>query len=111
MTIPRNWQRAFSGFLSAYLNLLDNRKQRDCVPRYVRSLLAPLERKSTQPIAEHVRIPYQRLHHFLNVSAWDAGAFELRLKTDCAVVKRVNAGRHRLPASVLRWFRRTVARG
>ena len=43
-------------------------------------LLAPLERKRAQPIAEHVRIPYQRLHHFLNVSAWDTGAFQLLLR-------------------------------
>ncbi|AWN22175.1 IS701 family transposase [Deinococcus irradiatisoli] len=80
MTTPRNWQRAFGGFLSAYLDLLDNGKQRACLPRYVRGLLAPLERKSIQPMAEHVCIPYQRLHHFLNVSAWDTGAFEVLLR-------------------------------
>lgn len=76
MTIPRNWQRAFGRFLSTYAALLDNGKQRACLPQYVRGLLAPLERKSAQPIAEHVRMPYQRLHHFLNISAWDPGAFE-----------------------------------
>ncbi|MFB9991965.1 IS701 family transposase [Deinococcus oregonensis] len=76
MTIPQNWQRAFGGFLSPYLSLLDNTKQRAYLPRYVRGLLAPLERKSAQPWAEHVRVPYQRLHHFLNVSTWDARQFE-----------------------------------
>ncbi|MBZ9716165.1 helix-turn-helix domain-containing protein, partial [Deinococcus multiflagellatus] len=36
---------------------------------------------------------------------------KLGVKTDCAVGMRVNAGRRCLPASVLRWFRRTVVRG
>ncbi|ACO47986.1 IS701-like element ISDds6 family transposase [Deinococcus deserti] len=80
MTVPHNWQRAFRGFLSPYLETLDNAKQRVCLPRYVRGLLAPLERKSTQPIAEHVGMPYQRLHHFVNVSHWDAEQIEIRLK-------------------------------
>lgn len=76
MPVPHNWQRSFSDFLSPCLKTLDHPKQRTCLPRYVRGLLAPLERKSTEPIAEHVGQPYQRLHHFLNVSPWATDPLE-----------------------------------
>lgn len=76
MPVPRNWQRSFSDFLSPCLETLDHPKQRICLPRYIRGLLAPLERKSTEPIAEHVGLPYQRLHHFLNVSPWTTDALK-----------------------------------
>lgn len=42
MTIPRNWQWAFGGFVSVYLELLDNRKQQSCFPLYLQGLLASL---------------------------------------------------------------------
>ncbi|BDP43610.1 DDE transposase (plasmid) [Deinococcus aetherius] len=71
MSVPRDWQRSFSDFLSPCLKIFDHAKQRACLPKYLRGLLAPLERKSTEPIAEHVGLPYQRLHHFLNVSPWE----------------------------------------
>ena len=70
MPVPHNGQRSFSDFLSPCLKTFDHPKQRICLPRYIRGLLAPLERKSPGPIAEHVGLPYQRLHHFLNVSSW-----------------------------------------
>ncbi len=76
MTVPHNWQRLFSDFLSPYLKTLDHPKQRTCLSRYIRGLLAPLERKSAEPIAEHVGMPYQRLHHFLNVSPWGTDALD-----------------------------------
>lgn len=71
MPVPHNWQRPCPDFLSPGLKTLDHPRQRACLPRYVRGLRAPLERKSTEPIAEHVGLPYQRLHHFLNVSPWN----------------------------------------
>ncbi|WP_180970292.1 IS701 family transposase [Deinococcus planocerae] len=76
MPVPHNWQRSFSDFLSPCLKIFDHPKQRTCLPRYVRGLLAPLERKSTEPIAEHVGQPYQSLHHFLNVSPWATDPLE-----------------------------------
>lgn len=76
MPVPHNWQRSFSDFLSPCLKTLDHPKQRTCLPKYIRGLLAPLERKSTEPIAEHVGLPYQRLHHFLNVSPWNTDALD-----------------------------------
>lgn len=76
MTVPHNWQRSFSDFLSPYLKTFEHSKQRSCLSRYVRGLLAPLERKSAEPIAEHVGMPYQRLHHFLNVSPWGTDALD-----------------------------------
>lgn len=76
MPVPHNWQRSFSDFLSPCLKTFDHPKQRTCLPRYVRGLLAPLERKSTEPMAEHLGIDYQRLHHFLNVSPWNTDQLE-----------------------------------
>ncbi|SMB80488.1 DDE superfamily endonuclease [Deinococcus hopiensis KR-140] len=76
MPVPHNWQRSFSNFLSPCLKTLDHPKQRACLPRYIRGLLAPLERKSTEPIAEYLGLAYQRLHHFLNVSPWDTDPLE-----------------------------------
>ncbi len=81
MTVPHNWQRSFSDFLSPCLKTLDHPKQRTCLSRYIRGLLAPLERKSAEPIAEHVGLPYQRLHHFLNVSPWGTDALDRLLIT------------------------------
>ncbi|BDP44381.1 DDE transposase (plasmid) [Deinococcus aetherius] len=76
MPVPHNWQRFFSDFLSPCLKTLDHPNQRTCLPRYVRGLLAPLERKSTEPIAEHLGVDDQRLHHFLNVSPWETDPLE-----------------------------------
>lgn len=76
MSVPRHWPRAFHTFLVPYLDVLGHAKQRACLPKYVRGLLAPLERKSIEPIAEHVGIHYQRLHHFVHASPWDAAEVE-----------------------------------
>gem|GEM_PF-4929591 len=48
MSVPHHWPRSFRDFLVPHLKTLDHPKQRTCLPKYVRGLLAPLERKSAQ---------------------------------------------------------------
>ena len=79
MSVPHHWPRAFRDFLLPHLRTLDHPKQRTCLPKYIRGLLAPLERKSAQPIAEYLGVPYQRLHHFLNVGSWEPDTIESQI--------------------------------
>ncbi|WP_084474901.1 IS701 family transposase [Deinococcus pimensis] len=76
MAVPHTWPRAFRKFLTPYLDTLHHAKQRACLPKYLRGLLAGLERKSIEPIAEYVGLPYQRLHHFIHASPWKADELE-----------------------------------
>lgn len=66
MTVPHTWPRTFRSLLAPYLDTLHHAKQRACLPKYLRGQIAPLERKSIEPIAEHVGMPYPRLHHFIH---------------------------------------------
>ena len=58
-------------FLRPFADALDHKQRRRWCPLYLRGLLAPLERKSVQPIAALVAPrQYAQLHHFVTTSPW-----------------------------------------
>ena len=58
-------------FLRPFQRVLGHARRRKWCPLYLRGLMAPLERKSLQPLAEHVAPgQYAQLHHFVTVSPW-----------------------------------------
>lgn len=59
-------------FLRPFQRVLGHARRRKWCPVYLRGLMAPLERKSLQPLAEHVAPgQYAQLHHFVTVSPWN----------------------------------------
>lgn len=57
--------------LKPFVQVLGHKRRRPCCALYLRGLLAPLERKSLQPLANHVAPgQYARLHHFVTAGAW-----------------------------------------
>ncbi|AFD27562.1 Putative transposase, ISRS017 (plasmid) [Deinococcus gobiensis I-0] len=58
-------------FLRPFQRVLGHARRRKWCPLYLRGLMAPLERKSLQPLAEYVAPgQYAQLHHFVTVSPW-----------------------------------------
>lgn len=59
-------------FLRPFQRVLGHARRRKWCPLYLRGLMAPLERKSLQPLAAHVAPgQYAQLHHFVTVSPWN----------------------------------------
>ncbi|WP_268906335.1 IS701 family transposase [Deinococcus aquaedulcis] len=71
MTSAQDHALSLRRFLRPFQRVLGHARRRKWCPMYLRGLMAPLERKSLQPLAEHVAPgQYAQLHHFVTVSPW-----------------------------------------
>ncbi|MBZ9716166.1 IS701 family transposase [Deinococcus multiflagellatus] len=71
MTSAQDHALSLRRFLRPFQRVLGHARRRKWCPIYLRGLMAPLERKSLQPLAEHVAPgQYAQLHHFVTVSPW-----------------------------------------
>ncbi len=72
MTVAQENPLPLRRFLRPFQRVLGHVRRRKWCPVYLRGLMAPLERKSLQPLAEHVAPgQYAQLHHFVTVSPWN----------------------------------------
>jgi SRSO17 transposase len=70
---PGGWEAEFAAWLEPFLAVLPRCTHRKWAPRYVEGLLGPTERKNVERLADALaRGDYDRLHHFLTTTAWDA---------------------------------------
>src|SRR5919205_1196291 len=68
---PRGWQREFEGWLQPLLAVLGHTAGRRWAPVYLRGLIRPGERKSTQPLTARVAPgEHEQVHHLVATSGW-----------------------------------------
>jgi len=80
MDVNTEWKREFQVWLQPFLDALGHKARKKWAPLYVLGLLAPLERKSVQSMAQQIA-PHEgeQLHHFVATSGWDTAPLETEL--------------------------------
>jgi SRSO17 transposase len=80
MDVKTEWKQEFQVWLRPFLDALGHKAQRKWTPVYRLGLLAPLERKSIQPMArQSAPSEGEHLHHFVATSEWDTAPLETEL--------------------------------
>lgn len=80
MDVNTEWQQEFQAWLQPFLDALGHKARRKWAPMYLRGLLAPLERKSVQPMAQQLAPSEgEQLHHFVATSGWETAPLETEL--------------------------------
>lgn len=87
VTAVKNWPSELERWIQPFVDRLDHKVQRTMAPLYLLGLLTPGRRKSIEPMARRVAGgQWQSLHHFVNVSEWDAPALEDELARRAAAL-------------------------
>ena len=85
--VENDWPSELERWIQPFVDCLDHKVQRTMAPLYLLGLLSPGRRKSIEPMARRVADgQWQRLHHFINVSSWDAAALEAELSRQAATL-------------------------
>jgi len=80
MDVNTEWRQEVQEWLQPFLAALGHKGRRKWAPVYVFGLLAPLERKSIQPIAQRLApADGEQLHHFVATSSWETAPLEVVL--------------------------------
>ena len=75
-----DWEVELGRWLEPFLKRLGHEARRRMCPLYVAGLIGPGDRKSVAPMAERFALgDYDRLHHFIAASVWDAAPLETEL--------------------------------
>ena len=75
-----DWTDELGRWLAPFLTRLGHKARRRMCPLYIAGLIGPGDRKSVQPMAEHLAPgEYDRLHHFVSAGVWDAVPLEEEL--------------------------------
>jgi len=80
MDVNREWKQEFREWLQPFLDALGHKARKKWAPMYLLGLLAPLERKSIQPMAQQLApTEGEQLQHFVATSGWDTAPLETEL--------------------------------
>lgn len=80
MDVTGEWKQELQAWLQPFLEALGHKARRKWAPMYLLGLLAPLERKSIQPMARQVAPSEgEQLHHFVATSGWETAPLETEL--------------------------------
>lgn len=80
MDVKTDWEQELQTWLQPFLDALGHKARKKWAPLYLLGLLAPLERKSVQPMAQRLApAEGEQLHHFVATSSWDIAPLEAEL--------------------------------
>jgi SRSO17 transposase len=80
MDVAGDWKQELQEWLQPFLDTLGHKARKKWAPLYLLGLLAPLERKSIQSMAQQLApTEGEQLHHFVATSGWETAPLETEL--------------------------------